>query len=434
MPYPAEHSARLIDPAKYERVRRENDKFGPGIHAIWGVTKDGEAELQAIRFDKTKFSVDEAKAWLKAHDKAPILFEPASDKEASLLCGPDSTTMPVSHEVLEDGVPRKRFRKDLITDGVYQHPKLGWTLDTTPERRARWLAAFNRMTGAGVRVPLPKGHSYDAADNQGYLIGLENDGTTLWGVLEFIGEEAIALAYRTQQVSISINPEFVDGKGTNYGEVIEHVALTPYPVVPGQADFKAIAASLVPPKGDEAMTKEQLDKFRKMLGAGEDLTEDKVLDRIAERFTAHATEKTALDKKVTDLSGEVEGLKAKVAASTKDVKTVDPELLDERAETAEEKIDGLVPKGKITPAVAASLKAALVGPAAGRNTFCLSRSISGTPESVVNAIIKALDMNDPVKLGEQTKSQALSRQVPGDDAPKMDKEVVEQMVGAGGSK
>jgi len=80
MPYPTEHSARLKDPSRYERFRRENDKFGPGIHAVWGITADGKAELQAIRFDAEKFSVDEAKAWLKEHGHKPILFEPAGEK------------------------------------------------------------------------------------------------------------------------------------------------------------------------------------------------------------------------------------------------------------------------------------------------------------------------------------------------------------------
>jgi len=34
MPFAHEHAARLKDPSRYERFRRENDKFGPGIHAV----------------------------------------------------------------------------------------------------------------------------------------------------------------------------------------------------------------------------------------------------------------------------------------------------------------------------------------------------------------------------------------------------------------
>jgi len=71
----------MNDPGKYKRVRRVNDKFGPGIDAIFGVTEDGKAEVLSIRFDKTKFTVKEAKKWLDEHDYEPIEFEPASDAD-----------------------------------------------------------------------------------------------------------------------------------------------------------------------------------------------------------------------------------------------------------------------------------------------------------------------------------------------------------------
>ena len=80
-PYPNEHACRLEDPGKYIRIRRQNDKFGKGIHAIWGVQKgDKPVELQAIRFDKTKFTVAEARSWIKDHDYKCKMFEPASEK------------------------------------------------------------------------------------------------------------------------------------------------------------------------------------------------------------------------------------------------------------------------------------------------------------------------------------------------------------------
>jgi hypothetical protein len=78
MPFPNEHAARLTSPDKYIRFRRDNDKGGSGVDFIFGVTKDGTAELQAIRFDKTKFTVDQARAWLKDHKHTAILFEPAA--------------------------------------------------------------------------------------------------------------------------------------------------------------------------------------------------------------------------------------------------------------------------------------------------------------------------------------------------------------------
>jgi hypothetical protein len=54
-PFPNEHAARLVAPGKF-------------------------VELQAIRFDNKKFTVAQAKAWLKDHNHKPILFEPATAK------------------------------------------------------------------------------------------------------------------------------------------------------------------------------------------------------------------------------------------------------------------------------------------------------------------------------------------------------------------
>lgn len=85
MPYANEHAARLKDPGQFDEFRRDNDKFGEGIDAIWGIKTNGEthAELQAIRFDKEKFTPDEAKEWLSEHDYDPIEFEPAANQTDS---------------------------------------------------------------------------------------------------------------------------------------------------------------------------------------------------------------------------------------------------------------------------------------------------------------------------------------------------------------
>ena len=78
-PYPNEHAARLEDPAKYDSFARVNNAFGDGIDAIYGI-KDGISELQAIRFDKELFTIQEAKQWLEDHDFTPILFEPVIEE------------------------------------------------------------------------------------------------------------------------------------------------------------------------------------------------------------------------------------------------------------------------------------------------------------------------------------------------------------------
>ena len=80
-PYLNEHACRLHDPKKYDRIRRENNKFGEGIHAIWGIKEGEPVELQAIRFDKDKFTVEEAKKWCSDHKYKCILFEPATNEK-----------------------------------------------------------------------------------------------------------------------------------------------------------------------------------------------------------------------------------------------------------------------------------------------------------------------------------------------------------------
>jgi hypothetical protein len=83
MPFPNEHSGRLKDPDQFDRIRRENDKFGSGIDVIWGV-KNNKSEIQAIRFDAKKFSASEAKKWLADHDHKTISFEPATGVKESM--------------------------------------------------------------------------------------------------------------------------------------------------------------------------------------------------------------------------------------------------------------------------------------------------------------------------------------------------------------
>lgn len=80
MPYPNEHASRQNDPGKYAKIRRVNNKFGEGIHAVFGVTDAGKTEVQAIRFDKTKFTPGEAKVWLEKNKYSTTLAKATDEK------------------------------------------------------------------------------------------------------------------------------------------------------------------------------------------------------------------------------------------------------------------------------------------------------------------------------------------------------------------
>jgi hypothetical protein len=110
-PYPNEHACRVADPDQFPKKRRQNDKFGPGVHVIWGI-KDGKTHLQAIRFSAAKFTASAAKAWLKAHDRTCIMFEAATGKEGDL-----DHTDPVFKILAGDPDPFSEIVKQLLEQG-----------------------------------------------------------------------------------------------------------------------------------------------------------------------------------------------------------------------------------------------------------------------------------------------------------------------------
>ena len=78
MPYPNEHAARLIRPELFEKESFRRKEISDGIDIIFGRIK-GQDKLtpQAYRFNKKKFTAEEAKAWLKKEGLKYILFEEA---------------------------------------------------------------------------------------------------------------------------------------------------------------------------------------------------------------------------------------------------------------------------------------------------------------------------------------------------------------------
>lgn len=99
MPFPNEHSARQSSPDQYVRFNRQNDKFGAGIHAIFGVLRGGGTELQSIRFNKNRFTPVEARRWLKSHDFKTGL-EVATEKSRVLTNEYLKTFLAISRKML----------------------------------------------------------------------------------------------------------------------------------------------------------------------------------------------------------------------------------------------------------------------------------------------------------------------------------------------
>jgi len=74
---------------------------------MWGVTKANKVELQSIRFRRKKFTVVQARKWLKNHKYKPILFEAATGgkslQDASSVSESLSSDAVVGADKLRDG-------------------------------------------------------------------------------------------------------------------------------------------------------------------------------------------------------------------------------------------------------------------------------------------------------------------------------------------
>lgn len=97
MPYPGEHAARIKSPSEFKENSFRRINISDGIDTIQGKLKDETTmTVQTYRFNainrsdksepfhKKKFTVEQAKKWLKEHSISYISFEPASNEENAM--------------------------------------------------------------------------------------------------------------------------------------------------------------------------------------------------------------------------------------------------------------------------------------------------------------------------------------------------------------
>lgn len=82
MPFKNEHSARIINPSKFEENSFRSKKIAPGIRIIVGKLKgQSTTTVQTYRFDSKKFSPEQAKEWIKKHNIKNIDFEESTGED-----------------------------------------------------------------------------------------------------------------------------------------------------------------------------------------------------------------------------------------------------------------------------------------------------------------------------------------------------------------
>ncbi|HUT25383.1 MAG TPA: hypothetical protein VM492_13650 [Sumerlaeia bacterium] len=292
------------------------------------------------------------------------------------------------------------FEKELIRVGTWKHPSGDFILSVDNARLARWAAAFREMKRAGVKVPLPYGHSYDARDNAGFVedVWILDDGRLMGLIRAPREEDAARLGTTAMEVSVSITPDYIDGEGKHYGEAIEHVAITNYPVIPAQENFRKIAADatggrveiVTLEKEEEEMGKEKEAQPPAEEQSGK---ETKDLARDWKEATQLAQEKQAL-------ADENKGLKAQLAAARE--KEIDAE------------IDALLQAGKVIASDdnKADIKALLSAEGAGAGVIHLSRkgadgketAVAESPAAVFRRVLSTIPDGAVVNLAHLTRA------------------------------
>jgi hypothetical protein len=141
---------------------------------------------------------------------------------------------------------RLTFVKELIPVGHFSKPgECEFTI--TEELLDHWSNQVGMFLSQGIRIPVPKEHSFDPEDERGELVGAfkgtnDRGEPSLFGYVRFRDEESAKMA-GSVDVSVYVPPEWEDSLGNYYVRPIKHVALTSYPIIPGLGRFQAIAAS-----------------------------------------------------------------------------------------------------------------------------------------------------------------------------------------------
>lgn len=155
MPFEKEHSARIVDPNKFEEFRRVNDEFGKGIDVIFGLRESKGSMVQAIRFDKDMFTPEEARAWLKDHDFKPILFEDAKSKRL------DEASHLEDEKEKSSGGPGKHSHPHRSGAGQHDHEGLPSNTGGHSHGEPRLDGAHRHRPGD----PLEGSHAHEVGDN-----------------------------------------------------------------------------------------------------------------------------------------------------------------------------------------------------------------------------------------------------------------------------
>lgn len=150
-----------------------------------------------------------------------------------------------------------KFTKTILTPGRYlvNDGKGGraWTM-ITEDRLKHWASQHAAMIEAGLHVPAPLVHKKDAQPvlNRGEIDPNARNNIGFWeklvvtpkgrlkGLIDVPVEsdQQDVIGKKVKSTSIWAEPEYVDGKGRVWKDVLTHIAVTNHPIEPGQENFQ----------------------------------------------------------------------------------------------------------------------------------------------------------------------------------------------------
>ncbi len=194
----------------------------------------------------------------------------------------------------------RRFKKEVLRVGRWTHPVTGEDLDFDQaflERLAKNTAQWIEL---GNKVWFPAGHTADVRANLGFWPRFEVEGERLVGQVDVLDDEAASKVGKTiQDVSAAIHFGAVASTGQDFEAVIEHVAATPEPVIPGQTNFVRLAREA----GGKPMEPIDISPVRAALGLGADADSNAIVNAI----NALKTQAPDLEKLSREIEAKVEG-------------------------------------------------------------------------------------------------------------------------------
>lgn len=123
----------------------------------------------------------------------------------------------------------------------------------TSQHLQHWHDEGNKMLAAGLTVPVPCEHDFEAhpmtpadklKNNAGWVKEYKLRDNRLYSVLDIQDEELAKKLPTTIKWTSPWFSSFIDGAGRKWDNVIAHMALTTRPVVTNQAPFPSIAAAI----------------------------------------------------------------------------------------------------------------------------------------------------------------------------------------------